>query len=75
MVVAATRGAPAVLFPDIVFVLPPFQISAFGLAHRVINNMRDARVPEAAIENYKERVRGLSLEDTLIVTMYTVAVA
>lgn len=61
-------------FPQVVFELPKFQVSSFGLAHRVITTMRAAGIPDRHIEQYKENVHGLNFEDTLIVTMYTVKV-
>lgn len=63
-----------VQFPDVVFEAPKFQVSAFGLAHRVIKVMREAGIKENFIEQYKENVKGLNVEDTMIVTMYTVTV-
>ena len=55
-------------FPEVEFQMPAFQISAFGLAHRVIKTMRDAGTPEKVIEDYKEQVKGLSLEDAIVIT-------
>ncbi len=64
----------ATLFPHVIFEAPKFQVSAFGLAFRVIAAMRAAGLPESAIEDYKANVRGLDVEDAMLVTMYTVRV-
>jgi hypothetical protein len=63
-----------VLFPHVTLEAPKFQVSAFGLAHRAIVAMRAAGVSDKDIEEYKDNVKGLSLDDTMVITMCTVRV-
>jgi len=70
----AAQKKQIVQFPEVIFEAPKFQVSAFGLAHRVIKTMRENGIPDRFIEQYKENVHGLNLEDTMTVTMYTVTV-
>lgn len=71
---AAREKLPAIKFPHVTLEAPKFQVSPFGLAHRAIVAMRAAGVPEVHIEQYKYEVKGLDLDDTMAVTMYTVRV-
>lgn len=64
----AAQKQQAVQFPDVVFEAPKFQVSAFGLAHRAIKVMRDAGMDEKVIDDYKEQVKGLSLDDAMVIT-------
>ena len=63
-----------VQFPQVVFEMPQFQVSAFGFAHRVISAMRKAGIAEEHIEQYKQSVSGLDLDQTMLATMYVVTV-
>ena len=60
--------------PEVFFEVPKFEVSSFGLAHRVIMAMRQAGISERDIQDYKNNVHGLIHSDTLIVSMYTVSV-
>ena len=63
-----------VQFPQVVFEMPQFQVSAFGFAHRVISAMRKAGIAEEHIQQYKQEIHGMSLDDMMLHTMYTVTV-
>lgn len=63
-----SNAAKKIETSEVIFHYPQFQISAFGLAHRVIVAMRQAGTPESVIEKYKAEVKGLSLEDAMVIT-------